>query len=284
MCGIAGMHALGAARFDAWLIEAMTESLAHRGPDGAGYAVFGDGQSTSWTPGEPAPQRHGRTGLGNRRLKIFDLSPAGHQPMTDGRRWIAYNGEIYNHVELRAELERLGYRFASSCDTEVALHAFDAWGTRCFARFNGMWAIAIYDQIDGSLVLSRDRFGVKPLYVHRGPSGLVFASEVKALLRHPDVPCEPDLGTIYNYVARHYRWVDGGRDSFYAGIEHFPKGHWWRIDAAGNLEERRFWALDASRSEDGVVPAGTGEGAVRGSWLTRIARRLTRRGRPARGA
>jgi asparagine synthase (glutamine-hydrolysing) len=173
--------------------------------------------------------------------------------MTDGRRWIAYNGEIYNHLELRAELIDLGYTFRSTCDTEVVLHAFGAWGTDCFARLNGMWAVAIYDERDGSLVLSRDRFGVKPLYVHRGPRGLAFGSEVKALLRHPDVPCEPNLAAIYNYVARHYRWVDGGQDSFFAGIEHFPKGRWWRIDRAGKIEEQRFWALDASRLDEGLT-------------------------------
>jgi asparagine synthase (glutamine-hydrolysing) len=251
MCGIAGMHGPNRAGFQARVVQDMTESLAHRGPDDGGYVVFDDERhALAWRAGEPAPDRVAGTALGNRRLKIFDLSPAGHQPMTDGRRWIAYNGEIYNHVELRGELERLGYRFASTCDTEVVLHAFDAWGTECFARFNGMWAIALYDVIDGSLVLSRDRFGVKPLYIHRGPRGLVFGSEVKALLCHPDVPCEPDLATIYNYVARHYRWVDGGRASFYAGIEHFPKGHWWRIGATGRIEEGRFWALDPSRFED----------------------------------
>ncbi len=252
MCGIAGMHAHRGARFDATLVEAMTESLAHRGPDDAGYAVFGDGETASWRSGEPAPGGHVRTGLGNRRLKIVDLSPAGHQPMTDGRRWIAYNGEIYNHLELRSELARLGYTFRSTCDTEVALHAFDAWGTDCFARFNGMWAIAIYDQLDESLVLSRDRFGVKPLYVHRGRHGLVFGSEIKALLCHPDVPCEPDVATIYNYVARHYRWVDGGPNSFYAGIEHFPRGRWWRVDSDGDVEEGRFWALDPGRLDEGI--------------------------------
>jgi asparagine synthase (glutamine-hydrolysing) len=252
MCGITGMFALGGERFDARLVAAMTQSLAHRGPDDGGFVTFADGESATWRPDEPAPERSAQVALGNRRLKIFDLSPAGHQPMTDGRRWIAYNGEIYNHLELRAELERLGYRFVSSCDTEVALHAFDAWGPDCFARFNGMWAIAIYEPRDGSLVLARDRFGVKPLYVYRGPRSLVFGSEVKALLRHPDVPCKPDLSTVYNYVARHYRWVDGGRASFYAGIEQFPKGHWWRVDAAGQIEERQFWALDASRLELGL--------------------------------
>jgi asparagine synthase (glutamine-hydrolysing) len=255
MCGIAGIHAWGARRFEPAIVQAMTECLAHRGPDDAGYTAFsGPGaRPATWRPGEPAPPAAARTALGNRRLKIVDLSTAGHQPMTDGTRWVAYNGEIYNHVELRRELDRIGYAFTSSCDTEVVLHAFDAWGTDCFARFNGMWAIAIYDPRDGSLVLSRDRFGVKPLYVHRGRDELVFGSEIKALLRHPAVPRDPDLGTIYNYVARHYRWVDGGARSFYAGIEHFPKGHWWRIDAEGKVTERRFWALDASRLDESLT-------------------------------
>ena len=255
MCGIAGIHAWGARRFEPSLVQAMTETLAHRGPDDGGYAAFtGPGaQPASWRRGEPPPTTGTRTALGNRRLKIVDLSAAGHQPMTDGRRWVVCNGEIYNHLELRPELERIGYTFISWCDTEVVLHAFDAWGTDCFARFNGMWAIAIYDQRDGSLVLSRDRFGVKPLYVHRGRDQLVFGSEVKALLRHTEVPREPDLATVYNYVARHYRWVDGGDRSFYAGIEHFPKGCWWHIDAAGRARDGRFWALDASRLDESLT-------------------------------
>lgn len=253
MCGIAGMHALGAARFEPALVEAMTQSLAHRGPDDAGFVALADDGASAWIAGQAPPDHAARTALGNRRLKIFDLSAEGHQPMTDGRRWIAYNGEIYNHPELRRELEGLGYAFRSTCDTEVILHAFDAWGTDCFARFNGMWALAILDPRDRSLLLCRDRFGVKPLYVHRTPGALVFGSEIKALLCHPLVPREPDLATIYNYVARHYRWVDGGPATFYAGIESLPPGCWWRADAAGRIEERRFWALDPTRLHDGLA-------------------------------
>jgi asparagine synthase (glutamine-hydrolysing) len=165
----------------------------------------------------------------------------------DGRLWLTFNGEIYNYVELRRDLVQLGHQFLSHTDTEVILHSFLEWGPGCFSRFNGMWALALYDARARTLVLSRDRWGVKPLYVHRSPGLLVFGSEVKALLEHPDVPRRPNYRTIFNYVARHYRWVDGGRETFFAGIEHLPPAHYWTVSPDGEVTERRYWALDPGR-------------------------------------
>ena len=254
MCGIAGAYAFATARLAPADVVGMVQALAHRGPDDAGFASFdAGGRAHAWTPRDDAPPAApARCTLGNRRLSIFDLSPAGHQPMADptGRWWIAYNGEVYNHVELRHELEALGHRFRSHCDTEVLLAAFVQWGAACFARMNGMWAAAIYDTREHTLVLSRDRFGVKPLYVHRAPDGLRFGSEVKALLADPAVPRTPDLRTLFDYAARHYRWVDGGRRTFYAGIEHLPPGHTWTVHPDGRVDEERFWDLDATRRRD----------------------------------
>src|SRR5882757_9927606 len=176
MCGIAGAYHFDGRPLDLTIVERMTAKLVHRGPDDGGEIAVD------------------RVALGNRRLKILDLSPAGHQPMgtPDGRLWLTFNGEIYNYVELRRDLVQLGHQFLSHTDTEVILHSFLEWGPGCFARFNGMWALALYDARARTLVLSRDRWGVKPLYVHRSPGLLVFGSEVKALLEHPDVPRRPN--------------------------------------------------------------------------------------------
>lgn len=257
MCGIAGIVAPAGSGFAPALVEPMTQALAHRGPDDFGFASFAaeDGRAAAWAAERQGPQAPARVALGNRRLKILDLSPAGHQPMSDpsGRWWVAYNGEVYNYLELRAELESAGHRFRSGCDTEVILAAYAEWGRDCFARFNGMWAIALYDSRERTLVLCRDRFGVKPLYVHRTQAGgVVFGSEAKAVLAHPDVPRAPDLHTVYNYAARHYRWVDGHRPTFFAGLEQLPAGHLWTVAPDGSIDERAYWSLDPSRLDDGL--------------------------------
>ncbi len=251
MCGIAGIYHFNRQPVAPRVLEQMTRSIAHRGPDDFGHVLFdGQGRGYSWKEG-PVSVAQAHVGLGSRRLKIIDLSPAGHQPMcnADGAFWIVFNGEIYNYLELRAELVEKGYRFTSHTDTEVILNAYAAWGVDCFRRFNGMWAVAIYDARDGSLILSRDRWGVKPLYVYRTAERLVFGSEVKALLCDSDVARRPNYRTVYNYVARHYRWVDGGRDTFYDGIENLPPAHYWKIAPNGQVIEARYWALDPNRHD-----------------------------------
>src|SRR5712692_6050515 len=139
----------------------------HRGPDDSGLEAFGP------------------CALASQRLSILDLSPLGHMPMRsdDGRFALVHNGEIYNYIELRDELRQLGHVFRSDGDTEVVLRAYEAWGAACVERFVGMWAFALYDTHEHTLVLSRDRLGVKPLYVQRTSDRLVFASEIKAIVR-----------------------------------------------------------------------------------------------------
>ena len=151
MCGFVSYVRLDGAPVDHELIERMTELVSHRGPDDVGYFF------------------EKRIGLGFRRLSILDLAQSGHQPMVsrDGRHVIVFNGEIFNYVELRDELEALGHRFASSGDTEVLLSAYQQWGADCLRRLNGMWAFVIYDRTNGRVFGARDRFGVKPLYVYR---------------------------------------------------------------------------------------------------------------------
>jgi asparagine synthase (glutamine-hydrolysing) len=171
MCGIAGIYRFDRRPLppeDVAALEAMARVQHHRGPDDRGQGVYG------WC------------GLANNRLSILDLSPLGHMPMRsdDGRLALVHNGEIYNYVELRQDLRSLGHVFRSDGDTEIILRAYEQWGAGCVERFVGMWAFALYDAADQSLLLSRDRLGIKPIYVHQTAERLVFASEIKAIVAY----------------------------------------------------------------------------------------------------
>ena len=180
MCGIAGLWHFDGMNISPPVLQAMTDALSHRGPDGHGIYV------------------EGTIGLGHRRLAILDLSPTGHQPMSyaDGRYWITYNGEVYNFLELRQELEGLGHSFLGTNDTEVILAAYDQWGPACLNRFNGMWAFAIWDARERTMFLARDRFGIKPLFYLRQPESFAFASEWKAFLALPGLSPRVDWSTF----------------------------------------------------------------------------------------
>ena len=203
MCGIYGW----AGRFpeDPGLHH---EMLAHRGPDAAG--VFrADGQ-----PGVV---------FGHRRLRIIDLSPAAAQPMvTERGTAVTYNGELYNYRELRARLEGLGVRFRSSSDTEVLVRAWEAWGADALTRYNGMFAFGLWDAARRTLVLARDRAGIKPLFYASSPHGVVFASEMKALLRATGVSDAVDPTALAEYFTLGY--VSGAR-TVYRDIRKLPPGH-----------------------------------------------------------
>ena len=188
MCGIAGQLNFDGRPVDARLLEAMADRLAHRGPDGSGV------------------QACGAAGLSHRRLKIIDLSDAARQPMTNEDRsiWLTYNGEIYNFADLRRELETLGHRFASATDSEVIVHGYEEWGTDCLARFNGMFAFALWDGTRQRLWLVRDRLGVKPLFYAVTATGITFGSEVKALLADPGVDRSLDYEALSYYLALNY--------------------------------------------------------------------------------
>ncbi|RKX54554.1 MAG: asparagine synthetase B, partial [Thermotoga sp.] len=166
MCGIAGVINLNYKLVDEKSIRRMIKVIKHRGPDDEGYFVDNN------------------IGLGHCRLSIIDLSKAGHQPMADKDKslWIVYNGEVYNFLEIRRELERIGYRFKSNSDAEVILYSYKEWGERCVDRFNGMWAFAIWDKKRKELFCSRDRFGIKPFYYFFDGKTFAFASEIKSLL------------------------------------------------------------------------------------------------------
>ena len=229
MCGIVGF--IGAPRPD--ILAAMTESLIHRGPDGEGRHI----------------QQDVGLHLGQRRLAILDIA-GGAQPMWDAERRcvVVFNGQIYNHAELRRELEALGRPFHSDhSDTEVILQAYLAWGVEgMHRRFNGMWAFALYDLARKRLLLSRDRFGEKPLYYADQHGTFAFASEVTALARHPAIALRPDALSIQKYFA--HGFVPGG--SIYDGIRKLPAGSWMTVELPrGAREVRRYWSFQLEPDE-----------------------------------
>jgi asparagine synthase (glutamine-hydrolysing) len=232
MCGIAGI-VRRSGRIDRVELEAMIDTLGHRGPEGRG--VYLD-------PG-------GAVGLGHTRLRILDLSDAGRQPMSDpsGRWWIVFNGEIYNYLELRRELET-GHEFHSGTDTEVLLAAWMRWGSGCLDRLIGMFAFLIWDASERRLFAVRDRFGVKPLYLHRRADGaLLLASEIKAL-HAAGAPARPDATAWADYLA--YGVQDHDDRTFWEGVQPLPPGHLLTVDESGEAKVARWYDL-AEKSSPG---------------------------------
>ncbi len=227
MCGVDGFWGPP----DHTLLEAMTAAQVHRGPDDAGLLET-DAAS-----------------LGFRRLSILDLA-MGHQPMStpDGLVHISYNGEVYNFRELRTELEALGHTFSTTCDTEVVLHAFHEWDTGCFARFNGMWGLAILDQRAARprIVLARDHFGIKPMYYARSGPRVLFASEIKAILQDSTFPRAVDDQQMYEYLA--FGLFDHTEATFFDGIKQVPAAAFAVIDDDG-IRVEKYW--EPVLSEDG---------------------------------
>ena len=208
----------------------MLACIAHRGPDGVRQVI-----------------RDGRVGLGHRRLAIIDLSEEASQPMRSASGCeVILNGEIYNYLELRAELTGGGAAFHTSSDTEVLLAAYDRWGVECLGRLNGMFAFALYDPSRRTLLLARDRFGEKPLYYHRaGDGSFLFASEIKALLAHPSVPARPERQSVYRFLRHKLTELDPA--TFFEGISALPPAHFLELGVDGGHEVlRRYWSLDAS--------------------------------------
>lgn len=220
MCGIAGIIDLR-GRLEESVLGRFTDAVAHRGPDDRGLALFAGDPGLSLVPAGGG----GILGLGHRRLSIFDLSPAGHQPMAsaDGGLVIVFNGEIYNYLELREELVKVGHQFRSRSDTEVILAAYREWGPDCVQRFNGMWAFVLLDRQRRRLFVSRDRIGVKPLYWMVRPDGvLAFASEIKQFQTLPGASLRPNLRAVLTYLVNGY---ENPPETFFEGVFAFPPGH-----------------------------------------------------------
>lgn len=228
MCGIIGALSFGTSDFRVtpdYLLP-LRDSMAHRGPDGAGLWISSDG----------------RAGLAHRRLSIVDLSDAAGQPMCNeaGDLWLVFNGEIYNHAEVRRELKSIGGHVwkTDHSDSEVILHAFEQWGIDCLERFRGMFAFALYDLRQRCLWLVRDRIGIKPLYYSVHHDRLVFASEIKAILTDPTVPREVNENALYHYLSF---LTTPAPDTLFAGIRKLPASTWLRIDSTGHVTQRRYW-------------------------------------------
>jgi asparagine synthase (glutamine-hydrolysing) len=230
MCGIAGIYARPGSEAPQELLLTMAGELRHRGPDGTGLYVDGG------------------FGMTNNRLAIVDLA-GGDQPLSneDGRYWVMQNGELYNYVELIDELEGLGHRFATRSDTEVIAHAYEEWGPGCLDRMNGDFAFAVWDRRERELFLARDRFGIRPLFVAELGGDLVFASEAKAILRHPEARRELDpAGLVETFTT----WCISPDGSSFPGIRELAPAHYIVAGPEGIREERRWWDLRFSDAAD----------------------------------
>jgi asparagine synthase (glutamine-hydrolysing) len=260
VCGIAGSVALrdGLPPPELADIAAMVGALRHRGPDESGL------------------YRDRRAGLGHARLSIIDLA-TGQQPLSDerGLTWIVFNGEIYNYVELRAELISLGYSFRTHSDTEVIVNAYRHWGDDAFARFNGQFAVAIWDSATETLVLARDRFGVRPLYLCEHAGRLWFASEVKAIFAgDPSIPRRLDpLGLAETFTF----WATVAPQGVFAGVTELEPGH-VRTVAQGRTEDRAFWQPRYPVDGQGTFSGSIDEAAerVRGALKEAVRLRMLR--------
>jgi asparagine synthase (glutamine-hydrolysing) len=230
MCGLAGVWEVGAPVSRELLLE-MAAELVHRGPDGVGLYLDDD------------------FGMTSTRLAIVDLEN-GDQPISseDGRYWVIQNGEIYNYIELRQELERLGHTFSTQSDTEVLVHAYETWGADCLTRLNGDFAFVVWDSVRRQLFAARDRFGVRPLFLLERGHTLGFASEAKALLRHPRASRELDPAALLETFTT---WAISPDRSAFRGIRELPPAHYLIADADGGRVERRWWDLDFSTAEAG---------------------------------
>lgn len=257
MCGICGEITFDQRAASAASVQRMADALAPRGPDGEGIVA------------------RGRVALGHRRLSIIDLSSRAEQPMVDPELGltIAFNGCIYNYEALREDLSGLGYRFFSGGDTEVILKAYHAWGEACVERLIGMFAFVIHERETGRVVMARDRFGIKPLYLSETSGRLRFASSLPALLAAGDVDADIDRVALHRYMSFHA--VVPAPETILKGVRKLPPATVRVIEADGTSRERRYWTLSFDRSADDIrLPAAEWEERILASLRTAVERRM----------
>lgn len=269
MCGIAGIFSFGdnKNRFAENSVM-MSVAMRNRGPDDEGYMIashghekpvvfFGnDSQNYGGTDLEYIPTRpiesaktfEGSLFFAHRRLSIIDLSPAGHQPMctADKRFWIIYNGEIYNHTEIKLELEKFGYRFRSTSDTEVLLYAYQHWGADFLSRLNGMFALAIWDDKNKALFCARDRVGIKPFYYTVQGNNFIFASDINTIIKSGLYKPDYDLEGLYHAMSF---GVAPRPMTAFKGIKALEQAHWMSIDANGTVKMDRYWEIPTGQQD-----------------------------------
>lgn len=260
MCGICGIWEYGASdeRVELPLVEKMRDELTHRGPDDKGSLIFDEG----------------RGGLGFRRLSIIDLSPAGNQPMhgcTD-RVWLVFNGEIYNHAPLREGLEQRGHVYHSRTDSETIIHLYEERGLDFVNEIEGDFAIALWDAEGEQLVLARDRVGVKPLYFHHQGGRFIFASEIKAILRHPAVTVEINEESLYHYLTF---LTTPAPHTLFRDIQKLPAGHLLILKRDGTVELKQYW--DALPPEQGAENFAARSEAEHSEEILRLLRESIRK-------
>ena len=227
MCGIAGIvHYRDSRRVEHAILVAMRDTMIHRGPDGAGSWISPDG----------------RVGLAHRRLSIIDLSSSAAQPMSneDATVWVTFNGEIYNHAELRRQLISAGHKFSTDhSDTEILVHGYEEWGIKGLTeRLSGDYAFGLWDNNAQVLSLTRDRVGVKPLYFSMQHGILLFASEIKAILEHPAVSRDVDPNAMYHYLSF---LATPAPMTMFKGIYKLPAGYYLQVKLDGEISASRYW-------------------------------------------
>jgi len=272
MCGIAGIIDFDHRPIEPSLLLAMNQAIAHRGPDDEGYVLIDRSISRSWEFAGSAsiaaararlpllshgPRSSADIALSHRRFSIIDLSDAGHQPFFDQERsvCVVFNGEIYNYIELRMELEAAGVVFRSHSDTEVLLESYKHWGPDCFQKFNGFWALALYDFKTKQLLLSRDRIGKKPLYWTRVGPRIYFASEIKSLMQVPEVYSRRSVSekSVYRWLI--YGEKDLDFSTCYEGINSLPSASWVIVSPTFPDGAKTFWSVPTERLNEADLSA-----------------------------
>ena len=234
MCGIAGLIDLKDNQISPSILKRMTDVISHRGPDGEGQWI------------------EGPVGIGHRRLAIIDLTDAGQQPMhsLDKRYILSYNGEVYNYKNIRFELEEQGYYFKSNTDSEVVLYSLVHWGEKALLKFNGMFALALWDRKEKTLLIARDRYGIKPLYFLRQNSIFGFASEQKSFLEIPSFRKKINHGSILEYLTFQNIFTN---NTLFKDINIIPSGHYGilnlRSNSDNNFQLKQYWDYDFSEEE-----------------------------------
>ncbi|MCJ8345191.1 asparagine synthase (glutamine-hydrolyzing) [bacterium] len=239
MCGITGFLSRPNSIVNPRaVIEEMTTSLIHRGPDDFDYYLNQTDQAM--------------IAFGHRRLSILDLSESSKQPFLDEKKIISlvFNGEIYNFIELQKELIALGWTFSTKGDVEVLSKAYLQWGKECFTKFNGMWAIAIWDTRTQKLILSRDRIGKKPLYFSKIKNSLIFGSEIKAIQKHPYFKAKINNKRVYRYISQSYRYFNQNNDSFFEDVHEVPAASILEFDSNLNCQKSSYFTMPSEINND----------------------------------